>query len=66
MLFFIWKVIDKMIKIKKNIKKIVAILMLVMIIISSSNLSVFASYITDINSNANFGVIAGSLSTYRT
>ena len=55
-----------MIKIKKNIKKIVAILMLVMIIISSSNLSAFASYITDMNSNANFGVIAGSLSTYRT
>lgn len=55
-----------MIKLKKNVKKIVAILMLAMIVISSSPLSVFASYITDLNSNANFGVISGSLAAYRT
>lgn len=55
-----------MIKLKKNIKKIVAILMLAIMIISSSPLSAFASYITDLNSNAQFGVISGSLGTYRT
>lgn len=54
-----------MFKLNKNIKKILIILMLAMIIISNLQLSAFAGYITDMNSNAQFGVISGSLGTYR-
>ena len=53
-----------MIKLNKNIKKMITIFMLAIIIISSLPLSAFASYITDMNSNAQFGVVSGSLATY--
>ena len=54
-----------MIKMNKNIKKILATLMLILILCSTLPISTFAAYITDINSDAQFGIISGSLSTYK-
>lgn len=53
-----------MITINKKTKKILAVIMLVITIISSLPISAFAAYITDINSDAQFGVVSGSLSSY--
>ncbi len=53
-----------MLKTKTNFKQIIAILMLLIIICSSMPVSVFAKYITDMNSDATFGAIPGGLSTY--
>ena len=55
------KGIDKM---KNKTKKIMAIILLVLTLCSSLPISSFATFITDINSNATFGVISGSLSAY--
>ena len=54
-----------MIKINKNIKKVLATLMLILILCNTLPISTFAAYITDINSDAQFGVISGSLSAYK-
>lgn len=53
-----------MIKLNKNIKKVILILMLAIIVLSSLPITTFAAYITDMNSNAQFGVVSGSLGTY--
>lgn len=53
-----------MITINKKTKKILAAIMLVITIISSLPISAFAAYITDINSDAQFGVVSGSLASY--
>lgn len=50
--------------INKKTKKILAIIMLVITVISNLSISAFANYITDINSDAQFGAIPGSFSTY--
>ena len=49
---------------KNKTKKIVAIICLIFMTISSLPLQTFAAFITDMNSNAKFGVISGSLSSY--
>lgn len=49
---------------KNKTKKIMAIIMLVLTLCSSLPINSFATFITDINSNATFGVISGSLSAY--
>lgn len=49
---------------KNKTKKIMAIILLVLTLCSSLPISSFATFITDINSNATFGVISGSLSAY--
>ena len=54
-----------MIKINKKFKKILAVLMLILMLCNSIPISIFAAYITDVNSNAEFGVVSGSLSTYK-
>ena len=52
-------------KIKKYSKSLTAMLMALLIFLSAFPLTAFAStYITDMNSNAVFGVISGSYSTY--
>ena len=53
-----------MFKLNKKIKKILAIIMLAMMIITNLPISAFATYITDMNSDAQFGVVSGSLSDY--
>ena len=47
---------------KVRTKKIIAIMMLVLLLLTSLPIQTFATFITDINSNASFGVISGSLS----
>ena len=49
---------------KTNTKKVMAIIMLILMLINAMPISAFATFITDINSNATFGVINGSLSEY--
>ena len=49
---------------KVKVKRIVAVIMLVLLIINSLPMSTFAAFITDINSNAEFGVVSGSLGEY--
>lgn len=49
---------------KTKTKKIVAMIMLILTLCTSLPLNTFAAFITDINSNAQFGVIAGSKANY--
>jgi len=56
--------IEKVLKVNKSLKKIIAIIMLAIVLCSTINVQAFASYITDMNSNANFGVINNSLNEY--
>ena len=49
---------------KTKTKKIVAMLMLVLVLCTSLPMNTFAAFITDINSNAQFGIIAGTKETY--
>ena len=49
---------------KVKVKRIVAVIMLILLIINSLPLSSFAAFITDINSDAEFGVVSGSLGEY--
>lgn len=49
---------------KTNTKKVMSIIMLILMLINAMPISAFATFITDINSNATFGVINGSLSEY--
>ena len=49
-------------KIKKQ--KIMAVISLILILLTSLPINSFATFITDINSNAKFGVISGSLANY--
>ena len=46
---------------KKKTNKIMAIICLVLLIITSLPLNTFATFITDMNSNAHFGIVNGSL-----
>lgn len=48
----------------KKTKKIMAMISLVLILLTSLPINTFATFITDINSNAQFGVISGSLANY--
>ena len=45
-------------------RKIVAIIMLILVIFNALPINSFAAFITDINSNAEFGVVSGSLAEY--
>lgn len=47
---------------KVKMKKIVSLLLLVLTLCTAIPINTFAAFITDINSNAKFGVISGSLS----
>ena len=49
---------------KNKTKKIMAVMMLILVLCTSLPLNTFATFITDINSNAQFGVIPGSLEGY--
>lgn len=49
---------------RNKTKKLMAIIGLILIILTALPLQTFAAFITDINSNAKFGVISGSLSNY--
>ena len=49
---------------KMKSKKIMAIISLILVIINFLPINAFATFITDINSNAQFGVISGSLANY--
>ena len=49
---------------RSKTKKLMAIICLILIILTALPLQTFAAFITDINSNARFGVISGSLSNY--
>ncbi len=49
---------------KNKTKKIMAVMMLILVLCTSLPLNTFATFITDINSNAQFGVIPGSLAGY--
>lgn len=49
---------------KDKTKKLVSILMLVLILLSSIPINAFAAFITDMNNDAQFGVISGSLTEY--
>lgn len=49
---------------KTKTKKIMAMISLVLILLTSLPINTFANFITDINSNAQFGVISGSLANY--
>ena len=49
---------------KLRIKRSLAAIMLILLILNSLPIQAFATFITDINSNAEFGVIGGSLSTF--
>ena len=49
---------------KDKTKKLVSILLLVLILLSSIPINAFAAFITDMNSDAQFGVISGSLTEY--
>lgn len=54
-----------MIKIMKvKTKKIMSVICLLLILMTSLPLQTFAAFITDMNSNAEFGVIGGSLAQY--
>ena len=49
---------------KVKTKKIVAIIMLLLILLNSIPINSFAAFITDMNSNASFGVIDGTYANY--
>lgn len=49
---------------KTKTRKIMAVIMLILVLLSSLPIQTFATFITDINSNAQFGVISGSLANY--
>lgn len=49
---------------KTKTKKIMAMICLALILLTSLPIQTFAAFITDINSNAQFGVIDGSLANY--
>lgn len=49
---------------KMKSKKIMTIISLILVIINFLPINAFATFITDINSNAQFGVISGSLANY--
>lgn len=49
---------------KIRTRKIMAMIGLLLILITSLPINAFATFITDINSNAQFGVISGSLANY--
>ena len=49
---------------KKKTKKVMAIIMLILMLINAIPMNAFATFITDMNSDATFGVIDGSLSEY--
>lgn len=49
---------------KDKTKKLVSILMLVLILLSSIPINAFAAFITDMNNDVQFGVISGSLTEY--
>ena len=49
---------------KGKTKKIMAVICLILTMITALPIQAFATFITDINSNAEFGVIGGSLSTF--
>lgn len=49
---------------KSKTQKIMAIISLLLILLTSLPINTFAAFITDMNSNAKFGVISGSLSAY--
>ncbi len=49
---------------KNKSKKIMAIVCLILTLLTSLPLQTFATFITDINSNAQFGVIGGSKENY--
>ena len=49
---------------KLKSKKIMAIVCLILILLTSMPIQTFAAFITDINSNAEFGVVPGSLENY--
>ena len=53
-----------MLKMNKSFKKVLATLMLVLMLCNTLPISSFAAYITEMNSDAEFGVISGSLSAY--
>lgn len=48
---------------KSKTKKIMSVICLILTLITALPLNAFAAFITDINSNAKFGVISGSLGT---
>lgn len=50
---------------KSKTKKMMAIICMLLILLTSLPIQTFAAFITDINSNAEFGVISGSLGTYK-
>ena len=45
---------------KSKTKKLMSIICLILILLTTLPLQTFAAFITDINSNARFGVISGS------
>lgn len=49
---------------KTKTRKIMAMISLVLILLTSLPINTFATFITDMNSNAQFGVISGSLANY--
>lgn len=49
---------------KVKVKRIIAVIMLILLVLNSLPISSFAAFITDINSNAEFGVVGGSLGEY--
>lgn len=49
---------------KLKSKKIMAVVCLILILLTSMPIQTFAAFITDINSNAEFGVVSGSLANY--
>lgn len=49
---------------KTKTKKIMAVICLLLVLVTSLPIQTFAAFITDMNSNAEFGVISGSLETY--
>lgn len=49
---------------KNKTKKLTAMICLILILLTALPLQTFATFITDINSNAKFGVISGSLANY--
>ena len=53
-----------MIKNNKNFKRLLLTIMLIITIFNALPVATFAAYITDINGDAQFGVVSGSLATY--
>ena len=49
---------------KVKVKRIIAVIMLILLVLNSLPISSFAAFITDINSDAEFGVVGGSLGEY--